>query len=93
MWLVVVGVVLVGLKLLGLGFAAGWSWWLVLSPFALAAVWWKLADSLGITQRRAMAREDARAARRREAQFESLGMRPPSAGRPAKPERPNRSDN
>jgi small Trp-rich protein len=92
MWLVVVGVVLSGLKLLGIGWVAGWSWWLVLAPFALAALWWKLADAIGITQRQAMAREDARAAKRREAQFESLGMRPPSPGRPAKPERPNRSD-
>jgi small Trp-rich protein len=93
MWLVVVGVVLVVLKLVGVGFVAGWAWWLVLAPFALAAVWWKVADAVGITQRQAMAREDKRAARRREAQFENLGMRPPSAGRPAKPERPNRSDN
>ena len=93
MWLVVVGVVLVGLKLAGIGFAAGWSWWLVLSPFALAALWWKVADAIGYTQRKAMEREDQRAAQRREAQFESLGMRPPSAGRPAKPERPNRADN
>ena len=93
MWLVVVGVVLVGLKLLGVDFVAGWSWWLVLAPFVLAAVWWKVADAMGITQRQAMNREDARAAKRREAQFEALGMRPPSAGRPTKPDRPNRSDN
>ena len=93
MWLVVLGVLLAGLKLAGVGFMAGWSWWLVLAPFALAAVWWKVADLTGITQRQAMAREDARAAQRREAQFESLGMRPPSAGRPAKPQRPNRTDN
>ncbi len=93
MWLVVVGLVLVGLKLAGLGFVAGWPWWVVLAPFALAALWWKVADATGITQRRAMEREDQRAAQRREAQFESLGMRPPSAGRPSKPDRPNRSDN
>jgi small Trp-rich protein len=93
MWLVVVGLVLVGLKLAGLGFVASWSWWLVLSPFALAALWWKVADATGITQRKAMEQEDRRAAVRREKQFESLGMRPPSAGRPAKPERPNRADN
>ncbi len=94
MWLVVVGVLLVGLKLLGLGFFAGWSWWVVLAPFALAALWWKVADATGITQRHAMAREDARAAQRREAQFAALGMRPPTTGgKPAKPERPIRSDN
>ena len=93
MWLVVAGVVLVGLKLAGVGFAAAWSWWLVLAPFALAAVWWKVADATGITQRKAMEREDKRAAQRREAQFEPRGMRRPSAGRPAKPERPNGADN
>ncbi len=93
MWLVVVGLVLVGLKLAGLGFVAGMPWWLVLAPFALAAVWWKVADATGITQRQAMAREDDRAARRRQAQFDSLGLRPPPAGRPGKPERPDRSNN
>ena len=56
MWLVVVGVLLAGLKLLGFGFVASWSWWVVLAPFALAALWWKVADAIGITQRRAMAR-------------------------------------
>ncbi|MDH4390345.1 MAG: TIGR04438 family Trp-rich protein [Aquabacterium sp.] len=93
MWLVVAGVVLVGLKLLGLGFMVSVPWWLVLAPFALAAVWWKVADAMGITQRQAMDREDQRAAKRREAQFEALGMRPPPTSRPAKPDRPNRSDN
>ena len=80
MWLVVLGVVLCGLKLAGLGFVAGWPWWAVLLPFALAAGWWLIADATGITQRQAMEREAKRAAQRREAQFESLGLRPPSAG-------------
>ena len=93
MWLVLLGLLMVGLKLAGVGFVAGWSWWLVLAPFALAAVWWKVADAVGITQRKAMEREDKRAADRREAQFAALGMRPPSASRPAKPERPDRSNN
>jgi len=93
MWLVVAGLVLVGLKLADLGFVAGMPWWLVLAPFALAALWWKVADATGISQRQAMAREDARAARRRQAQFDTLGMRPPRAGRPAKPERSDRSNN
>lgn len=93
MWLVVAGVLLVVLKLVGVGFVAGLSWWLVLAPFALAAVWWQVADMTGITQRKAMALEDQRAAKRREAQFESLGMRPHSARRMAKQERSNRTDN
>lgn len=84
MWLVVLGVGLSVLKLAGLGFVAGWPWWVVLGPFALAAAWWLIADATGFTQRQAMEREARRAAQRREAQFESLGMRPPSAGRPAR---------
>ena len=93
MWLVVLGVVLAGLKLLGVDFVAVLPWWLVLAPFVAAAVWWKVADELGITQRQAMEREYKRTARRREAQFEALGMRPSSAGRLTKPGRPRRSDN
>lgn len=97
MWLVVVGVLLLALKLMGLGFVAGWSWWLVLLPFALAALWWQIADGAGFTQRAAMRREDERAAKRREAQFDSLGLRPPGRGRgnappPPPPEQPPRSD-
>ncbi len=56
----------------------------MLLPFAGAAGWWLIADATGITQRQAMEREARRAAKRREAQFESLGMRPPSAGRPTR---------
>jgi small Trp-rich protein len=81
MWLVVLGVVLSGLKLAGVSVVAAWSWWVVLAPFALAAAWWAIADASGITQRQAMAREAKRAAQRREAQFDSLGLRSPSAGR------------
>lgn len=81
MWLVVVGVLALVLKLAGIGFVAGLSWWWVLSPFAAAAVWWQVADRLGITQRDAMARADKRAADRRESQFEALGLKPPKGGK------------
>lgn len=96
MWLVSVGVVLVFLKLVGFGFVAGWPWWGVLAPFAVAAVWWKVADGTGLTQRAAMRREDEKAAKRREAQFEALGLRAPRPGsgaaQPPKPDRPTRSE-
>lgn len=81
MWLVVVGILAVVLKLAGIGFVAGLSWWWVLAPFAAAAVWWQVADGTGITQRDAMARADQRAADRREQQFEALGLRPPKSGK------------
>jgi small Trp-rich protein len=94
MWLVGVGLLMLALKLLGLTFVADWPWWVVLAPFVAAAVWWKFADATGITQRAAMRREDERAARRREAQFASLGLRQrrDSAAKPPKPERPPRSE-
>ena len=81
MWLVAVGVLAVVLKLAGVSFVAGLAWWWVLAPFAVAALWWQVADSTGITQRAAMARADKRAADRREQQFEALGLRPPKAGK------------
>lgn len=81
MWLVLVGLLLTGLKLAGLTGVAAWPWWVVLAPYALAAAWWKFADSSGITQRDAMRRADELAAQRREAQFEALGMRVPGKGR------------
>ena len=77
MWLIAVGVLAVVLKLAGIGFVAGLSWWWVLAPFAAAAVWWQVADSTGITQRDAMARADKRAADRRVSKFEALGLRSP----------------
>ena len=73
------GLLLMVLKLVGLTGVAGWSWWLVLSPFGLAALWWTLADTLGYTRRAAMRREDDRVARRRQKQLQAMGIR--SAGR------------
>lgn len=79
MWLVVAGVLLMGLKMAGVGFVAGWSWWWVLAPFAGAALWWQLADSAGWTQRDATQREQRRVKRRREARLDAMGMRPPKS--------------
>ena len=79
MWLVLLGLLLTGLKLAGLTGVAAWSWWIVLAPYALAAAWWKFADSSGITQRNAMRRADELAAQRRDSQFEALGLRVPKA--------------
>jgi len=89
MWMVLLGVALVALKLAGLTAVAGWAWWWVLSPFAVAVVWWQIADHSGLTRRRAMQREDERAARRRQKQFEALGLRVPGRGRqPSAPAAP-----
>lgn len=71
---IVLGVLLVALKLADVGFAVEWSWWAVLSPFGLAAVWWAYADSSGLTKKREMDKiEDRKAARRRK-NMEALGF-------------------
>ena len=80
MWFVALGVLLLVLKLAAVPVVGQWPWWVVLAPFGLAAVWWAIADSFGITQRRAMAEESERARKRREQQYEQLGMRAPRAG-------------
>ena len=81
MGFVLLGVLLTVLKLTGLTVVANWSWWWVLLPYALAAAWWAFADATGKTQRDAMAREDLRTAKRREKQYEALGLRLPPVGR------------
>jgi small Trp-rich protein len=54
MYLLGVGIVLLVMKYLEWGFVANWSWWLVVLPFGLAALWWEWADSSGYTKRKAM---------------------------------------
>ena len=60
MYFLGLGIILLAMKYLELGPVAAWSWWLVLSPFALAVAWWAWADASGYTKRKAMEREDAR---------------------------------
>ena len=60
MYLLGLGVIFFLLKTLEIGFVADWSWWLILSPFAVAVVWWAWADASGYTKRKAMEREEER---------------------------------
>ena len=76
MYLLGLGIVLVLLKYLEIGPPALWSWWWVLSPFALAAVWWAWADATGYTKRRAMEKMDVRKQARIDRQKDALGLRP-----------------
>eukprot|EP01041_Mallomonas_annulata_P016409 gene16409-34260_t len=54
MYLLILGVILMLMKYLEVGFAVHLSWWWVLSPFALAVAWWAWADATGYTKRRQM---------------------------------------
>ena len=76
MYLLGLGIVLVLLKYLEIGPPALWSWWWVLSPFALAAAWWAWADASGYTKRRAMEKMDARKQARIDRQKDAMGLRP-----------------
>jgi len=73
MYLLGLGIVLLLMKYLEMGPVATWSWWIVLTPFALALVWWAWADSSGYTKRKAMEREDARRKARVDKNKEAIG--------------------
>ena len=70
----ILGIVLLAMKLGEFGPGADWSWWLVLGPFGLAVLWWNFADSVGLTQRRAMDKMEAKKIERRDRNLEALGL-------------------
>ena len=75
MYLLFLGIALMLMKYLEFGPVAEWSWLWVLSPFALAVVWWIWADATGYTKRRAMDRMDEKKKARLEKQREALGLK------------------
>lgn len=76
MYFLLLGLALVALKFLEFGAVAGWSWWVVLTPFALAAAWWQWADWSGYTKRKEMQKMDAIRARRLQEQRDALKNTP-----------------
>jgi len=74
MYLLIIGVALLAMKYLEFGPVAEWSWWIVLSPFALAVAWWSWADWSGYTKRKVLEKENARKQARIDKQKQSLGM-------------------
>ena len=72
--LVIIGVLLSLAKWAVFGPFAEWSWWLVLSPFGLAILWWHFADTSGWTKRREMDKMEKRKTDRRQKAMESLGL-------------------
>ena len=51
MYFLLIGVVVVLMKYLALAPVTYWNWWVVLSPFGMAMVWWAWADKSGYSQR------------------------------------------
>lgn len=80
MWFLIFGVFGVVLKYFEIGTAGLWAWWMVLTPFALAIVWWEIADASGYTRRKVMAKEAARKQQRLNRQRGRLGLLPERHG-------------
>ncbi len=76
MYLLGLGVVLLLMKYFEVDPVAAWSWWIVLTPFALAVAWWAWADATGYTKRKAMEKMDQKKKDRIEKQRENLGLKP-----------------
>ena len=72
MYLLGLGLFLALLKYLEIGPVAAWSWWWVLSPFAITALWWAWADASGYTKRKAMEKMDQRKKERIERQKQAM---------------------
>lgn len=76
MYLLMIGVLGLALKYLEIGPVANWSWWLVLSPFALAAAWWAWADASGYTKRKEVGKMEDRKQKRIDKQRAAMGLAP-----------------
>ncbi|MCR8960988.1 TIGR04438 family Trp-rich protein [Variovorax sp. S2] len=76
MLFLLLGLLGIGLKYFEVGMVAGWSWWIVLSPFALAVAWWAWADSSGYTKRKVVEREERRKQARIDRQRNNMGLPP-----------------
>jgi small Trp-rich protein len=81
MYFVMAGIALLLLKYFEIGFVAEWSWWWVLTPFALAVAWWAWADSTGYTKRKAMEAMEKKKQDRIDRQREALGLHKPNRRR------------
>ncbi len=78
MYLVLLGLLFLGLKWAEVAPVAGWSWWIVLAPFAGAIAWWAWADATGYYRRVEMRKLDAKKDQRREKAMTALGTNPRS---------------
>jgi small Trp-rich protein len=81
MYLLGIGIVFLLLKYLEIGPVALWAWWIILSPFALAVLWWAWADSSGYTKRKAMEREEERRQSRIDKNRLAMGLEKKRPGR------------
>jgi small Trp-rich protein len=74
MYFLGIGLVLLLLKYLEIGPVAAWSWIAVLSPFALAVVWWTWVDWSGHAKKTEMDKLDKRKQERIDKQRTAMGL-------------------
>ena len=74
MYLLGLGLIFLGMKYFAMDPVAGWSWFIVLAPFALAVAWWSWADTSGYTKRKAMEKDEQRKRARMEKNRDALGV-------------------
>ncbi|MFV0674106.1 TIGR04438 family Trp-rich protein [Variovorax sp. tm] len=82
MWFLGLGLLALALKYFEIGMVATWSWWIVLSPFAMAVAWWAWADSSGYTKRKVVERENRRKQERIDRQKNNMGIKTTNGQRP-----------
>lgn len=76
MYFLLIGLGMLALKYLAIGPVATLSWWIVLSPFAMAVAWWYWADSSGYTKRVEIEKMAKRKQDRLDKSRDALGMLP-----------------
>lgn len=74
MYFLGLGLILVVCKLLDVNPVVGWDWWMVLTPFGLAAGWWAWADSSGYTKAAEEKKMEKRKQERINKNKEALGI-------------------
>ena len=77
MWFLALGLIGLVLKYLEIAPVGQLSWWIVLTPFGLAAAWWAYADASGYTKRRVIERENQRKQERIDRKHSRLGTLSP----------------
>ena len=75
MYLLLLGIIGLGLKYMEIGPVATLDWWLVLSPFALAVAWWAWADASGYTKRKEVEKMDKVTQDRIDKHKRAIGMK------------------
>lgn len=76
MWVLIVAIVLLGLKLGGVGPFATLSWWWIAVPLGVVFLWWEIIDPMfAVSKKRAMRQMETRKQERNERSRKFLGMR------------------